>query len=248
MITKPEFCHQARIIGEIRDENYRTRTILLDGSLQVNPGQFIMAWLPGVGEKPFGIMDDDPLSLTIVDVGPFTHAVHQLKTGDRLWIRGPFGNGFQLMGKSIHLVAGGYGTAPLHLLAKNAAEQGKKITFHYGARTTDELILSETLRPFVNAIHISTEDGSNGRKGIITETFSEIVSSKNCDCVYACGPTGMLEAIHEICTHKHIPHQLSWEAKIRCGLGLCGNCEVEGIPVDKKGWLVCTDGPVMIYQ
>lgn len=248
MITKSEFCHQALSIGEIRVENYRTKTFILDGSLQVNPGQFIMAWLPGIGEKPFGIMDDDPLSLTIVDVGHFTHAVHQLKSGDRIWIRGPFGNGFRLIGNSIHLVAGGYGTAPLHLLAKNAAEQGKKIIFHSGARIADELILSEALRPFVDETHISTEDGSRGKKGLVTEFFSEIISPKNCDCVYACGPTGMLEAIHADCDQKHIPHQLSWEAKIRCGLGLCGNCEVEGLPGDKKGWLVCADGPVMIYQ
>ncbi len=243
-----ENCHHALVIREIRVENFRTKTFILDGSLEVDPGQFIMAWLPGIGEKPFSIMDDDPLSMTIVDVGHFTHTAHQLTAGDRIWIRGPFGNGFQLLGNSIHLVAGGYGAAPLHLLAKNAAEQSRKITFHCGARTADELILSDALSKLVNETHISTEDGSKGMKGLVTETFSEIVSPENCDCAYACGPTGMLEAIHAVCDKKHLPHQLSWEAKIRCGLGLCGNCEAEDLPGDKNGWLVCSDGPVMIYK
>jgi dihydroorotate dehydrogenase electron transfer subunit len=104
------------------------------------------------------------------------------------------------------------------------------------------------LCPIVNVIYISTEDGSKVKKELVTETFSEIVSSKNCDCVYACGPTGMLESIHDICNKKGIHHQLSWEAKIRCGMGLCGNCEIEDLPVVKKRWLVCSDGPILIYK
>ncbi len=235
-------------IREIRLENYRTKTFVLEGFLPVTPGQFIMAWLPGIGEKPFGVMDDDPFSITIVDVGIFTHAAHQLNPGDRIWVRGPFGNGFRSSGNFIHLVAGGYGAGPLHFLAKKATEQGRKITLHYGAKTKEDLILLDALVPFVSEVNLSTEDGSKGNKGLVTESFSTIIAPESCDWVYACGPTGMLEVIHEICDKKNIPHQLSWEARIRCGLGLCGNCEAMNLPGNQKGWLVCSDGPVCIYE
>ncbi|MCH5373711.1 MAG: hypothetical protein JJ992_07020, partial [Planctomycetes bacterium] len=74
-------------------------TLVLDGALPAQPGQFVMAWLPGVEERPLSVMDDAPLSLTVAAVGPFTQALCALQPGDRLWVRGPYGRGFELAGR-----------------------------------------------------------------------------------------------------------------------------------------------------
>ena len=83
-------------IVEIRAENEQTKTFVLDGALDAAPGQFVMAWLPGVDEKPFSLADADPVTLTIAAVGPFSRALHGLAVGERIWLRGPLGKGYQL--------------------------------------------------------------------------------------------------------------------------------------------------------
>ena len=83
----------ARIL-QIRADNYRTRTFVLDAALDAVPGQFVMAWLPRFDEKPFSLVDADPVTLMITAVGPFTRLVHALQVGDLFWLRGPFGRGY----------------------------------------------------------------------------------------------------------------------------------------------------------
>jgi dihydroorotate dehydrogenase electron transfer subunit len=83
-------------IADITEESARVRTLTLDLHMLAQPGQFVMAWLPGIDEKPFSLVSAGPVRLTIARVGPFTTAVHRLRPGDRLWVRGPLGNGFTL--------------------------------------------------------------------------------------------------------------------------------------------------------
>ncbi|MCB0198217.1 MAG: dihydroorotate dehydrogenase electron transfer subunit, partial [Anaerolineae bacterium] len=77
-------------ISAIESDNYRTKTFVLDARLDAVPGQFVMAWLPRFDEKPFSLVNADPVTLMITAVGPFTRLVHELQVGDRLWLRGPF--------------------------------------------------------------------------------------------------------------------------------------------------------------
>jgi dihydroorotate dehydrogenase electron transfer subunit len=238
--------HESYIISEVYDENARTRMLILDHALPSEPGQFVMVWLPEVGEKPYSIAGADPLGLMVVAVGPFSEAMHTLSVGDRVWVRGPLGQGFRLPdapeGKHLLLVGGGYGVAPLHYLAREAHAAGATVEVCVGARTVDDLLLVDAFREAGATVRIATDDGSAGRKGLVTDAMTEATAARLPDGIYACGPVPMLEAVEALARHQGLPHQLSWEARMRCGMGLCGECEVHGREVD--GWLACHDGPV----
>jgi dihydroorotate dehydrogenase electron transfer subunit len=240
-------CH----IAAIREENYRTRTLILDRPLAAQPGQFVMLWLPGVGEKPFSVAGDDPFTLTVVDVGAFSHAVTGLNTGDSIWVRGPLGQGYQILGKRLLLVGGGYGAAPLSFLAKRAIQAGLSVDVCLGARQAQDVILREPIAEMGAGVFVSTDDGSLGEKALVTQVAEQRIAANPPDGIYACGPVKMLEAVEALAGRHHIPCQLSWEAFMRCGMGLCGHCELELPPTGdgakshhRPGWLVCQDGPV----
>lgn len=238
---------QAMRITELRAENALTRTYILAGSLEATPGQFVMAWLPGLEDKPFSLADAHPVTLTIASVGPFTQALAQLQVGDFIWVRGPLGQGFQLPsrpGKNLLLIGGGYGVAPLLFLAKKALAAGHHVAMLIGARRAADLILVKDFEALAIPLWLTTEDGSAGQTGLVTATISEALAhfSTGVAEVYACGPTGMLKAVADRCAAANIPVQLSWEAHMRCGLGLCGSCEVG------PGWLACLDGPVFPFN
>ncbi len=231
--------HEVYTITEIRWENERTRTLVCDRPLPAEPGQFVMLWLPGVDERPFSIAGADPLSLTVAAVGPFSRALHELKAGDRVWVRGPLGQGFRLQGRRVLLAGGGYGMAPLGFLARTALAAGLNVEVCLGAKSGGELLGERELALRGIPFRVVTEDGSRGVTGRITEITAAAIESRRPDCVYACGPAGMLAALEEQCVRYGLPYQFSWEAVMRCGMGLCGRCETH-----RPGWLACLDGPV----
>ncbi len=241
--------HQAYRIDRVYDENYRTKTFVLDGDLEAAPGQFAMVWLPGVDEKPFSIAAARPLTLTIVAVGAFTHAVHELGPGDRLWIRGPLGQGFQLprspaQAQHLLLVGGGYGAVPLRFLAERARQAGYAVTACLGARTARDVLLVDAFRELGASVIVTTEDGSLGTRGLVTQVVEQLVKDRRPAGIYGCGPLAMLDALAALSRAHRLPYQLSMEAMMRCGLGLCGACELEGR--GPEGWLTCRDGPVLL--
>lgn len=229
--------------------NSRTLWIELDRSIDAQPGQFVMAWLPEVGERPFSIASLDPLSLMVVDVGPCSHAMHQLNPGDLLWIKGPLGQGFNLIGEKLVFVGGGYGAAPLWALARKARFENKAVQICLGAGTADDVLLSDAFLDIGCEVFVTTEDGSLGERGLVTEVVERILSKSGGEGLYACGPIGMLSAMAALAKTREIPYQLSWEAHMRCGMGLCGSCEVSQSfdPNLPPGWLACYDGPVFRY-
>jgi len=95
-------------------------------------------------------------------------------------------------------------------------------------------------------MHVSTEDGSTGRKGLVTDLVRSVILSADIDEIYACGPVKLLEALEKIAGEYDVPCQLSWESHMRCGIGLCGSCEVKRPQGDGDlaSWLTCSDGPV----
>jgi dihydroorotate dehydrogenase electron transfer subunit len=240
-------------VAAVRVENERTRTLFFEEQLPSRPGQFVMAWLPGVDERPFSIAAPDPLALTVAAVGPFSTALHRLEAGDRLWIRGPLGQGFEIWEGHLLLVGGGYGVAPLLFLAREAIAAGSTVEACVGARTAGEVLLVEELQAAGAAVSVATEDGSLGTCGLVSAPLEAAVARRRPDGVYACGPAGMLEAIDRLCERSNLSCQLSWEGCMRCGIGLCGSCERpalrpgsggEAVVRRGSGWLVCLDGPV----
>jgi dihydroorotate dehydrogenase electron transfer subunit len=241
---------QMKEVNTIVSINQNTVWLSFECKIDALPGQFVMVWLPKVGEKPFSIASIDPFGLLVVDVGPFSHALHQLDVGDHVWIKGPLGKGFSIEGDTLLLVAGGYGSAPLLSLAQHACAQGKTVVVCLGAKNQEGLLLTEEFLSLGCQVTLATEDGSCGQCGLVTEIVEDAIRVSDVDTLFACGPVGMLSALAKVCHQHQINYQLSWEAHMRCGMGLCGSCEVQisydsSLPVV---WLACYDGPVFVKR
>jgi len=250
----PVQLHRAFRVSRVVPEGQAGVTLILDGALPAEPGQFVMAWLPGVEERPFTLMDDDPASLTVAAVGPFTHALCALRAGDRLWLRGPFGHGFVLHGSRHLLLGGGSGTASLALLAKWARSQGHEVIAVLGARTAELLMLSWRFKELGCHVILATDDGSLGHHGTVLDAARCLFPSLRRGegegwgegdpwphAIYACGPEPMLRALATQAVALHLPCWVSMERIMKCGIGLCGSCHCG----DR---LVCADGPVFWAQ
>ncbi|AFK21944.1 dihydroorotate dehydrogenase electron transfer subunit [Pyrococcus sp. ST04] len=196
--------------------------------LNFTPGQFIMVWIPGKGEKPFSLADKD--LIVVKRVGKFTSEMFNLTEGDNIWIRGPYGNGFTEVEGKVALMAGGIGIPPIYALAKHGKLEEKVLI--YGARTREELALLD-IENYVNEVVITTDDGSYGVKGFPTDILRN--RKEEFSQVYACGPEIMLAKILEIMNYQRV--QISAERYMKCGIGVCGSCAL-------GPYLVCRDGPV----
>ena len=209
-LQSPALPTPARIVA-VREDNYRTKTFVLDARLAAAPGQFVMAWLPGVDEKPFSLAQADPVTLTVAAVGPFSRALHELAVGDRIWLRGPLGRGYVLPGVALEaagtppgsalghalLIGGGYGVAPLRFLAERLLAAGYAVSMIIGARSAADLLLVEAFPAMAVRLWLATEDGSAGLRGLATDAIVPALAAAPGETatVYACGPTGMLRAI-----------------------------------------------------
>ncbi|MEK6979307.1 MAG: dihydroorotate dehydrogenase electron transfer subunit [Candidatus Micrarchaeota archaeon] len=230
---------QTTSVKRIIDENYRIKTFELGVSLpEAKPGQFAMVWVPHIGERPMSIGSGAPLSFTVAKVGPVSEALHKLKEGDLFSFRGPFGNGFNIGSKSykkILLVGGGYGVVPLSFLAEAAKKKKFSVTAIIAARNASEIVLEKRLKKACKVI-VATDDGSKGFKGnAVQAAKAENLSSF--DCVFSCGPEKMMYFLALACKDAKVPCQLSLERQMKCGMGICGSCAM-------NGKLVCKDGPI----
>lgn len=243
-------CHKNRLpvtyrIAEVRRETEFVQTFVFPVSLGAKPGQFIMAWLPGVDEVPMSVANDDgkTLSITFFAVGDMTKKLAALKEGDLVGLRGPFGTHYTWEPKQmIALVAGGYGAAPMYFAASEAAKDRCTLSAIVGARSKDHLLyLDAFARLPRTTVAVATDDGSRGHKGYNVDLLKEMLEGKKKpDQVFACGPERMLVAVSDLCFEHAVPCQLSLERYMKCGFGLCGNCVV-----DPLGIRLCTDGPVV---
>ncbi|MBN1937063.1 MAG: dihydroorotate dehydrogenase electron transfer subunit [Anaerolineae bacterium] len=225
-------------IVDIRQENPTVRSFVLDGALALDPGRFVMAWLPGLDEKPFSPSAADPLTLTVTRVGPFTTAMHGLQMGDTIWIRGPFGRGFEVCAGALLLIGGGCGAAPLLYLAQSARRIGREVDVVLGARNVDGLFFQRQYAELGCRVHLCTDNGSTGVKATSVQAARDLLErGLVVDALYACGPAPMLDAAYVLARQYSLPDQLSHEAYMRCGIGVCGSCSC-------GGKLVCRDGPV----
>ena len=218
----------------------------LDGEIKIEPGQFIFAWLPEKGEKPFSVLDDAPLTLLIQKRGCFTNELSKLKEKDFIYIRGPYGDSPKLNGlhppttlpaKSggpILLVGGGTGIAALYLFAK----KNKKTIALLGAKDKSHLPYLEKFKVLCEKLYLTTENGEIGYRGRATDILSEIIKKIKPTGCLNCGPEAMVKMATNIESQYLNPEKIysSIEFLTRCGIGLCGSCATS------KGYRSCVDG------
>ncbi len=231
-MEKPVICR----IKEIIEESPTVKTFIIDKDFDFKPGQFAMLWLPGVDEKPFGFSSKN--SFSVARVGNFTKKMHELKEGDIIGVRGPYGTYFEPIGDKVLAVAGGIGAAPIVTAVEEFSKQGIEITTILGARSKEELLFLDRFKKS-GRLEICTDDGSFGFKGFTTEKMKEILKEERFDLIITCGPEIMMKKVVDIANEYNIPVQVSMERYMKCGIGICGQC-----CVDDEGLCVCKDGPV----
>ncbi len=225
-------------ISEQRSETPSTKTVRFEESMVAVAGQFIMVWVPGVDEYPMSISyHGDRYGFTYQIIGEGTAALGKKSPGETLGIRGPYGKGFAIHGKKLLLVGGGTGMAPLGPFVEDAIEHGAKVTVVCGARTKAELLFEDRSRDAGAEVFVSTDDGSKGRKGFASDLARSILEKDRFACVYTCGPEPMVETIVSLAREHSIPVQASLERLMKCGIGICDSCAIDGRHV-------CRDGPV----
>jgi dihydroorotate dehydrogenase electron transfer subunit len=260
-------------VKNIQDLGARNYLLTLNTPEQarlVRPGQFIMLKCVENGSedpllrRPFTIFNihrharsgkPAGLELLVKDVGVGTHKLVQVRPGQTLACLGPQGHGFQVSAEMKHrteiacLVAGGVGIAPLFLLAQVLLTNHVKPILFYGGAGIKDLVLREYFERLGIDIIYSTEDGSLGERGLVTQPLAQFLKSharKNIR-VYACGPWGMMKAVHHLSAQHNLQCEVSLEARMGCSLGACLGCVVGcKDPQGEMQYLrVCQDGPVM---
>jgi dihydroorotate dehydrogenase electron transfer subunit len=221
----------------------------------ITPGQFIHLKIPDTNiyfRRAFSVYDINPETDTIEIIfkvfGRGTALLAKLRDGDVVDILGPLGNGFTLPRKNetAVMVAGGIGMPPIYFLAKHLIEKGydpDKILYFYGGNTKDDLVDIARIRKIGVKLYSATLNGSSGFKGLVTEAIMNKIdlNAKNIH-FFACGPEGMLKAVDDLARKHNIPGQLSLEAPMPCGIGVCLGCIR---PLREGGYTrVCREGPV----
>jgi len=210
-------------------------------------GQFFMVGLPGLQDpllkRPFSlhrITGEGDVQILYRIRGKGTRLLAELKEGDPVEVLGPLGTAFPLdcIGTPV-LVGGGLGTVPLVQLALSLSGRSPRIFL--GARTADELLSRDLFQEADPGTVMTTEDGTLGLKGLVSEPFAKFLESGEPCTVYACGPSPMLAAISLICRGKGVRGHVSLEEHMACGVGACMGCVTDTLDGYKS---VCREGPV----
>jgi dihydroorotate dehydrogenase electron transfer subunit len=236
------------LVEETMLETPTIKTLVFNDKLssRAGAGQFLMVWIPKIDEVPMSIMifpTKHYAAVTVRKYGFGTTALFEMKSGDRIGIRGPYGNKFAFSDKFRHvlLVGGGTGLVPLLRLASQLTETNIRCTLIMGARNQNEVFFDRNAYNMLgktrNKVIVCTDDGSCGIKGTTVDVMANIVNEYTFDQVFTCGPEKMMKKIFEICQSNMLPIQASLERYMKCGIGICGSCSIDKC-------LVCTDGPV----
>jgi dihydroorotate dehydrogenase electron transfer subunit len=219
-------------ITKIIEETPSIRTFVFDREIAARPGQFVMVWVPGVDEIPMAL--SSPSSITVLKVGDATAALFAMHEGDRIGIRGPYGNGFTVFGRTL-AIGGGVGASPLLPLVA----AGQVDTFLLGARTASELLFADRIRESATLM-VATDDGTAGHHGFVTQLISR-VDLADFAHICVCGPEVMMKAVLAVLDREGCAErgQFSLHRYMKCGVGVCGSC-----CTDPHGLRVCRDGPV----
>lgn len=213
-----------------------------DRRIDVQAGEFVFLWIPGLGEKPFSALTDDPFTLAVIDVGAFTHALMTLPPGTEAYVRGPHGMPVDPPAEArIVCVAGGTGLAAVYQIARDFGNAEILV----GARSAERLYFLEECRAVAD-VHVATDDGSAGFAGRVTELLRARLESmrpaeRESIVFYNCGPQRMVEAAGAVQREYCRPEQIfdSVDYLTKCGVGICGACAAP------DGRRICVDGPFL---
>ncbi len=249
-------------ILEVVEETPTIKTFVLrpEEPIPFRAGQFMELSVPGLGEAPFTPSSaphkPETMEITILRTGTVTDALHEMKAGEKLGIRGPFGKGFpveKFHGKEVLVVGGGVGLAPLRSLLYtlfNEIDQFKRVSIKYGARTPQELCFRKQYQAWSQQKKVDMEatidlpaPGWTGTVGLVTVLLERLdVDLKNSYAV-SCGPEVMLKFVTlKLLEGGFKPEQiyLSMNRNMSCGVGKCGHCII-------GRYFLCKDGPDMNY-
>ena len=219
------------------------------------PGQFVHVKIASLQDRilrrPFSICDVNTAgTLTVVYkvVGEGTSVLARLKAGDVCDLMGPLGNPFSpcAADELPVIVAGGYGSAATYILARSCAASGILLL---GARSENDLILTDKFKEAGFEVRVSTQDGSVGHKGLVTELIEPVIRENPGRKLrfYGCGPHGMLMALGRMLTGMGLDGELSLDHLMCCGVGACFACVVKVKDDNADGWRyarTCKEGPV----
>jgi len=254
--------HNARVLWNEKVSD-TCRKIGLSGTRiyqEAVPGQFVMLRIPNgtvpLLRRPFSIhrrfdRPDGDVAVEVLYkvVGEGTRALSRCKAGDFLDMLGPLGRGFRVREKfrHIYIAAGGIGVAPMLFLAEFFLEKKFEVSgvkLFLGGRTAGDLLCEDAFADLGIPVHITTDDGSRGEQGIVTQPLEEAMDNRLPDILYACGPPGMLKGVAGTAGARAIACQISIETMMACGMGACLGCAVEQKSAPDKYLHACMDGPV----
>src|SRR4030042_3898 len=229
--------------------------------LTFKTGQFVSITIPGVGEAPFTPSSrpaiKETIEVSVMKVGKVTDKIHELRKGDTIGVRGPFGQGYPLddfKGKDVLVVGGGCGYAPLRSLMYSLLEvssQFKKISFRGGCQTSKEILYKKEIeqwheRPDLN-IMVTVDQGDEtwkGHVGLVTTILDTVEMDCKSGVAVVCGPPIMVKFTTLKLLHMGFKDEniyLSMEKNMSCGIGKCGHCR-------SGTYYACKDGPVFPYS
>ena len=232
-------------IEKVIDETPTVRTLVFTDEIMsgVLPGQFAMVWVPEVNELPMSVMvqkEKGKAAFTVRKHGVASTGLYNIKAGEVIGVRGPYGNSFEIREGKLLLVGGGTGLVPLiRLITK--LKPSVEVTLLIGAKSKVEVFFEELAKDFLkdisHKVFVTTEDGSYGEKGLVTDLVEKLTNQIKFDAIYVCGPEMMMYTAVKIANSKGMYVQASLERMMKCGVGICGSCCMGED-------LICRDGTV----
>ncbi|MFH1781748.1 MAG: dihydroorotate dehydrogenase electron transfer subunit [Patescibacteria group bacterium] len=220
-------------LKKVVNDNPTVKTFTFEGKIDSKPGQFVMIWIPGVDQKPFGVsrQTSSEFDVSVLLRGKFTKAMFKLKPGDKVGMSGPYGTNFTILkNKKVVTVGGGCGMAPLGFLVDELKKAKNEVVIINGARSKDNLLFSKRFKD--SQFCTGSEKPTDRLETEIKELKPEFV--------YSCGPEMMMKAVADVCFKHKIACELSMERYMKCGFGVCGQCVM-----DPLGIRMCQEGPVI---
>jgi dihydroorotate dehydrogenase electron transfer subunit len=251
---------QGEVLSMRRVGAYNAMTIVAPGIAErTKPGHFVALQVGGsessmLLRRAFAIYDVKERGVYGGTV-EFIFSVHGKGTAwlaarrpqDKLDVVGPLGRPFRLPQGRVNatLVGGGYGSAPLLPLAKALRDRGCRVDFVLGAASIDRLFGQLDAKRMSSSIAVTTDDGSMGEQGRVSDVLPQVLDRTGCDVVYACGPMAMLRAVHATATAAGARSFLAVEESMACGIGVCMTCVLPVVGADGATRMVrtCTEGP-----
>ena len=237
-------------IIDMWDETLDTKSFLIEDTIgkEPLPGQFYLISIKGYGEVPVSVASwKEGLLFTVKKVGHVTSALHRVKRDDEIGIRGPYGKGFPLK-ENVTLIAGGIGIPPARSYIEYSLSRGMyKLQLLYGARSPQDLVYKDLLNEWKKYFDVQVtvdrgDENWKGHVGVVTTLFKYIKDRDS--YFYLIGPTAMLKnAVIELQKMGVSLNKiyLSLERHMKCGIGICGHCNI-------GRYYVCKDGPVFKYS